>query len=77
MIVTIPNGKLRYCDNCHREMRRWEVITLMKSQRHPGDNFENCSSDIRSTSSKIADLCPECMEEVEELYLDFRKEKCV
>lgn len=56
-------------------MTRWEGITLMKSQRHPGDNFENCSSDIRSTSSKIADLCPECMEEVEELYLDFRKER--
>lgn len=74
MTETIVNGKIRTCDNCRRPMKKWEGLKLVKQQRFPGEKFDKCCSDIRYTNKTIADLCPECMRELEELYLDSRKE---
>lgn len=77
MVETIRNGKIRTCDNCRRELGKWEGLKLMKQERCPGKNFDKCSSDIKLITKTIVKLCPECVEELEELYSINRKEKCV
>ena len=77
MVETIRNGKIRTCDNCRRELGKWEGLKLMKQERCPGKNFDKCSGDIKTTTKVIADLCLECVEELEELYSINRKGKCV
>jgi hypothetical protein len=56
------------CDNCRKPLEKWEGITLVKRKRSPGRMYPRVSSDISMTYTKIANLCPGCMEELEELY---------
>ena len=34
----------------------------------PGNNFEKCSSNINAYSRKIIELCPDCIDEVYEMF---------
>ena len=62
-----------FCDNCRKMIPRWGVQQLVMRQYSPGKNFERCRSNIDIKCEKICDLCPECMQEVRELYCDNRE----
>lgn len=59
---------MHQCNNCRKFIPKWEAITLTKIQYSPGEKFEQCSSNIKTKTKKIATLCQECMQELEELY---------
>lgn len=56
------------CDKCHKFiLKQWTGFQLVKRRYLPGEKFDICSSDIRMRQTKMMDLCPECMREVEEM----------
>lgn len=63
----VSNGTF-ICDNCKKVIEQWSVVQIVKRQYFPGDNFENCSSDIKARVTKMLDLCPRCAEEMFSLY---------
>lgn len=56
------------CDNCGNKINKWDVHQLIDRSYRPGKNHEKVSSDIDISYKKIIDLCPECMEEIYEIY---------
>ena len=64
----VSNGTF-ICDNCKKVIEQWSVVQIVKRQYSPGDNFKNCSSDIKAHTTKVLDLCPECVDELFGLYV--------
>lgn len=56
------------CDNCGKKLDIWSVRQLIDRTYKPGKNHDKVSSDINTKQVKILDLCPECMEEIYEIY---------
>ena len=66
MIDCIAN--IHTCDNCRKPIPKWEVHSLVDRHYAPGNNFEKCSSNINAYSRKIIELCPDCIDEVYEMF---------
>ena len=63
------------CDNCRKLIPKWKVHQLVDRYYTPGDKFEKLSSDIKARSNKIVELCPDCMNEIYEIYDIFGKKR--
>lgn len=57
----------RKCDICNKSVDRWDISSIKKIQRFPGELYYRCSSDIRSNTTCLAKLCPTCMGKMEKL----------
>lgn len=53
------------CDICNKLIKKWEQQILVRRWYTPGKNFDKQSSDINMHLKKITELCPECMEALE------------
>lgn len=62
----IPAEK-RKCDICGRKVDRWDISSVKKIQKYPGKIFDKCSSDVKTNTTNLANLCPTCMEKLEKL----------
>lgn len=63
----------RACDICGKEVDRWDITTISKLQKFPGKMYPRCSSDIRTNTAKLANLCPTCAETIESLINKHKK----
>lgn len=57
----------RTCDICNKPVDRWEISSIKKIQKYPGKLFNKCSSDVRTNTTNLANLCPACMDKFEKL----------
>ena len=66
----------RICDICGKKVDRWEMSSVKKIQKYPGAIYNRCSSDVRTSTTHLANLCPICMGKLERLiYKHVNKEK--
>lgn len=65
MANTITNK--RKCDICGKKVDRWDITSVKKMQKYPGKFFDRCASDVRSCTTILANLCPTCIDEIENL----------
>ena len=65
MADTTPNK--RKCDICNKQVDRWDIASVKRIQYFPGKLYNRCSSDITSHTVLLANLCPVCMEKLENL----------
>lgn len=56
--------RIHTCDKCHKPISLWDIQQLVMRTHTPGDKHDICSSNIDIKIKKIADLCPECMDEL-------------
>lgn len=68
MKVMTSSDNLHTCDNCHKLIKKWDVHVLVDQKYAPGQKFDKCCSDIKIYSHKIVELCPDCMNEVWDIY---------
>ena len=57
----------RTCDICNKSVDRWEISSIKKLQKYPGKLFDKCSSDVKTNTTNLANLCPVCMGKLEKL----------
>ena len=57
----------RKCDICKTYANRWDMSSVKKIQYYPGERYYACTSDIRSHTTALANLCPTCMGKFERL----------
>ena len=65
MADTVTNN--RKCDICGRKVDRWDISSVKKIQKYPGKIFDKCSSDVKTNTTNLANLCPTCMGKLEKL----------
>ena len=57
----------RECDFCKKKVNKWDISTIKKIQKFPGEHYNQCSSDFKTNTTCLAGLCPECMKKLENL----------
>ena len=61
----------RKCDICGRKVDRWDIASVKKIQKYPGALYNRCSSDVRTNTTNLANLCPICMGKLEKLIYKY------
>ena len=64
MHIRDGNNTVHICDGCNKPIKKWEVQSLVKRWQTPGPLFHKFSSDINAHNQKIAEYCPDCMNEI-------------
>ena len=59
---------LHKCDSCRKMIKKWEVNKLVKIKYEPGPGFDEVSSDIKTKSKTLIELCPDCMKMFEDTF---------
>lgn len=60
MKVRYSEDNLHTCDNCKQLIKKWDVHQLVDRSYSRGN--------IKTYTHKIVELCPDCMNEVWEIY---------
>ena len=63
----------RKCDICNKKVDRWDVTHVVKIEKYPGKLFDKCSSDVRTRTTTLANLCPTCVGKLENLINKHKK----
>ena len=61
------NTGIHTCDICDKHIKKWEQTLIKKIHYTPGKNFKKCSSDIKTHTEILIELCPDCLTYLEKL----------
>ena len=68
-MINFGSENIHTCDICHKVIAKWQVHGLVDRCYSPGKNFDKCSGNIDMHTKKIAELCPECMNEIVNIFI--------